>query len=152
MTILELQLNPLLPDAISIDERKIVDHLGFVGSYARLINYYNEANEHDGSWESIFLKEPTILLAAISKSHYVFYCHQFMLALSQLRDKSTPTDHLIAAVERIFDLAYSIMRDMQTWSQTANNHVAPYSFSAYNRCCPTPVIIAVRSVFRAADS
>src|SRR5687768_9788227 len=50
-------LNALLPEYVSVDERKIRDLQNFALRYAREIKYYDAANSEQGDWEAFFNKE-----------------------------------------------------------------------------------------------
>lgn len=73
------------PSSIKVDGRDNRDRLAFVSSYARLIQYYNHDNQLSGNWQSFFMKDPSILLAHISKTDYERYHSRFMLLDQGLR-------------------------------------------------------------------
>lgn len=73
------------PSSVKVDGRDNRDRLAFVSSYARLIQYYNYDNQLSGNWQSFFMKDPSILLAHISKTDYEGYHSRFMLLDQGLR-------------------------------------------------------------------
>lgn len=69
--------SPLNPGQIKIDGRDNRDRLAFAASYASLILYYNQMDQVSGDWRPFLLKDPAILLAAISKTDYAGIHAQF---------------------------------------------------------------------------
>jgi len=51
-------LKALLPDYVQVDERSREDFMAYAHEYAGLVQYYNDSNQRDGSWEDFF-KENT---------------------------------------------------------------------------------------------
>lgn len=78
----------LNPSSVKLDERDNRDRLAFVSSYARLIHYYNHDNHLSGNWQNFFIKDPSILLAHISKTDYEYYHSRFMMLNQGLRQSS----------------------------------------------------------------
>lgn len=65
------------PASVAIDGRDLRDQLAFVAQFSRMVLYYNSNNQVQGDWQEFYLKDPAILLAAISKTDYVSYHAQF---------------------------------------------------------------------------
>ena len=63
----------LNPAFVKIDARDRRDRLAFVAKFAQLILYYDQNNQLAGDWQAFFLKDPTLLLAAISDTPYAQY-------------------------------------------------------------------------------
>jgi len=56
------------PDSCKVDERSHRDRLAFAAGFSRLIRYYDKHNQAAGDWRGFFLKDPAVLLAAISQA------------------------------------------------------------------------------------
>ncbi|WP_248798714.1 baseplate J/gp47 family protein [Pseudomonas sp. MWU13-2105] len=56
------------PDSCKVDERSHRDRLAFAADFAALVVYYDKNNQVAGDWRQFFLKDPAILMAAISKA------------------------------------------------------------------------------------
>lgn len=61
------------PDSCQVDERDHSDRLAFVANFATLVLYYDKNNQVAGEWSRFFLKDPAILMAAISKAQVGSY-------------------------------------------------------------------------------
>ncbi len=58
------------PAACPVDGRGSRERLAFAAAFGKLIQYYDQSNRVAGNWEAFFLKDPAILLAAISSTDY----------------------------------------------------------------------------------
>ncbi|HEU4719678.1 MAG TPA: hypothetical protein VFU15_17660, partial [Bacteroidia bacterium] len=58
----------LVPSPTLVDGRTERDFLAFIADYASLINFYDNTNNVSGNWVPFVMKDPVILLAAISKT------------------------------------------------------------------------------------
>jgi Baseplate J-like protein len=74
----QLMASRLDPASIKIDGRNTRDLLAFVAKFAKLVLYYDQNNQASGDWQLFFLKDPAILLAAISKTDYLLFHAQFV--------------------------------------------------------------------------
>lgn len=58
-------LHILHPSSIQVDERDIGDLLGYARNYAKLLRYYNAANQEDGDWETFIKADISTLVSII---------------------------------------------------------------------------------------
>jgi len=56
----------LRADYAQLDERSIVEHIGFLISFAKEVTYYNTKNQKEGHWQEFFLQDEIILLTAMA--------------------------------------------------------------------------------------
>jgi len=62
------EVTALDPDSCRVDERSQRDRLAFAADFASLVQYYDLDNQPAGDWQRFLLKDPAILMAAISKA------------------------------------------------------------------------------------
>jgi len=94
------------PGNIKVDGRNNRDRLAFVAAFSQLILYYDQNNQRAGHWQSFFMKDPSILFAAISKTDYSFYHAEFMLLergkLGSLTGDADYVNQLIPLLQNLF--------------------------------------------------
>lgn len=100
------------PASIKIDGRNNRDRLAFVAAYSQLILYYDQNNQLAGNWQSFFLKEPCILLAAISKTDYSYHYSEFVrLGL----DKTGSDSGVADSINRLIPLLKKMFETINQW-------------------------------------
>lgn len=121
---------PLDPRSVEVDGRDSRDRLAFVANFARLILYYNQNNQVSGDWQPFFLKDPAILLAAISKTEYGAY-HAKFVAL-KLDARSLPPEAQLSAdevvqVNQLCQLLQSMFCRLDRWFHFMQIDASSYS-------------------------
>jgi len=117
------------PAAVSIDARDARDRFAFVAQFARLILYYDQNNQAAGDWQAFFLKDPTLLLAAISACNYLEYqaTYEGIQAQYQAAKKQNISRAHIDFVNQCADLMQHMFVHLNRWLQfmkrNAGNHV-----------------------------
>jgi hypothetical protein len=100
------------PGSIKVDGRNNRDRLAFVAAFSQLILYYDQNNQPAGHWQSFFMKDPCILLAAISKTDYSFYHAEFMLLEGgKLKSPTGDADY----VNRLIPLLQTLFATINKW-------------------------------------
>lgn len=100
------------PGSIKVDGRNNRDRLAFVAAFSQLILYYDQNNQRAGHWQSFFMKDPCILLAAISKTDYSFYHAEFMLLEGwKLKSQTGDADY----VNRLILLLQNLFATINKW-------------------------------------
>ncbi|MCS6258934.1 hypothetical protein G3479_06595 [Shewanella baltica] len=100
------------PGSIKVDGRNNRDRLAFVAEFSQLILYYDQNNQRAGHWQSFFMKDPCILLAAISKTDYSFYHAEFILLEGgKLKSSTGDADY----VNRLFPLLKKLFETINKW-------------------------------------
>ncbi|WP_127023231.1 hypothetical protein [Rheinheimera mangrovi] len=100
------------PGSIKVDGRNNRDRLAFVAAFSQLILYYDQNNQPAGHWQSFFVKDPCILLAAISKTDYSFYHAEFMLLEGgKLKSPTGDADY----VNRLIPLLQTLFATINKW-------------------------------------
>ncbi|WP_233079888.1 hypothetical protein [Rheinheimera soli] len=100
------------PGSIKVDGRNNRDRLAFVAAFSQLILYYDQNNQPAGHWQSFFMKDPCILLAAISKTDYSFYHAEFMLLEGgKLKSQTGDADY----VNRLIPLLQTLFATINKW-------------------------------------
>jgi hypothetical protein len=57
------------PSEIKLDERKLEDFLVFALEYAKKVKFFNLNNSPEGTWEGFWSSDPTMVIAAITKTN-----------------------------------------------------------------------------------
>ncbi|MFC4873927.1 hypothetical protein [Negadavirga shengliensis] len=57
------------PSFVKLDERKLEDFLVFATEYSKKIKFFNLKNIPEGNWEGFWNSDPTIVIAAITKTN-----------------------------------------------------------------------------------
>lgn len=136
-------LGALDPSTIQVDERTVLDHLNFAASYGGLINFYDKHNQKNGSWRPFFLKDPVILLSAISKTDYASKHLLFLLLSKKLETldwtvgylenlaptPETPQHNRL--LEQLFTLIQSLFIDINDWLVQMENNQQSYQLKDF---------------------
>lgn len=112
------------PSSIPMDGRDSRDRLAFVAAYARLIQYYNSANQVAGNWQRFFMKDPLILLAHISKTDYAIYHARFAL-IEQGLDKAKERAH-DALITQLCHLLQELLSTINQWLRFMELHTGTH--------------------------
>lgn len=139
--------NPLDPSSIPVDGRSQRDRLAYAAQYARLIYYFNSQNQRQGDWQEFFLKDPAILLAAISKTDYASYHAQYV-RIAQQRDISSNGEIDAEFVNQLCQLLRNMFVAMAHWFAIMERNVAPSSLYEFLKhkittCLATQLWLAI---------
>lgn len=110
----------LFPKYALVDERDISDLLSFAAEYGKLLDFYNESNTEDGTWEPFWLKDISIFLASLGHTDFLQYEHRYEEILEELsvahtvKDKAIPTRELILLIQSMQVL-------LNTWYEQMTN-------------------------------
>lgn len=133
-------LGALDPSSIQVDERTVPDHLRFAAVYADLIHFYDKHNRKNGTWRPFLLKDPIILLAAISRTDYAGKHMLFLSLASRLNqrqdeqaggDRSFEPLHCGSLLENLFNLVQSVFVDIDDWLVQMENGRARYPLKEF---------------------
>lgn len=110
----------LIPGKELVDSRKESDYLNYLIGLSSVINFYDQENRLNGSWQPFLLKDPVFLLIAITK----YDISNFSQLLSKIRlsknslivpaDNNEEKYHDL--LNSIFSINYSIYRELEKWS------------------------------------
>jgi hypothetical protein len=104
------------PDSCKVDGREHRDRLAFSADFARLILYYDQSNTVDGNWQPFFLKDPAILLAAISKADPDSYYTTFLTATAVRKPLNEHYDALdVALINELCTLLHNMFVLLDLW-------------------------------------
>lgn len=109
----------LRPDSVEIDGRDLRDQLAFVAQFSRLVLYYNPQNQQQGDWQDFFLKDPAILLAAISKTDYAHYHAQYLQLKQQIPEHTLPDSDCL---NRLCMLLQKMFASLNLWLRNMRKH------------------------------
>lgn len=106
----------LLPENVEIDEREMEHDLVFAGSLSDYINFFDSANEPNGTWYPFFGKSEPVLLAmigmvdldAIDKD---FNNHLYLFDITNRREKK------LEELQALFDLTMGIAFRINHWQK-----------------------------------
>ena len=101
-------LAALAPDSVSIDGREIDDLICFSGRYAELLAYYNERNEHDGTWGGLVRSDLSFAIADAAKRTWAPIRETFDEYVEVLRIDLT-ADNLKA----LYDIVVSVFLEIE---------------------------------------
>ena len=141
-------LGALDPLSIQVDERTLLDRLSFAAAYGELIAFYDKNNQKNGNWRPFFLKDPIILLAAISKTDYSSKHMLFILLTRKFaavpdsnwtegeQDSIATTQdeksvQCNAFLEQLFNLIQSIFIDINDWITQMENDNKTYQLKEF---------------------
>jgi hypothetical protein len=117
---------PLDPQTILVDERTLVDRLSFAARYGELIVFFDQHNQPNGDWRGFVLKDPLILMAAISTTAYTPTHRLFLLLKDKLGRSRADWDYetlktnpLEAPVKKLLaqlvELINQLFADINDW-------------------------------------
>ncbi|MDU8498225.1 baseplate J/gp47 family protein [Pseudomonas syringae] len=118
------------PDSCRVDERDHRDRLAFAADFATLVLYYDKSNQINGEWSRFFLKDPAILMAAISKtepsSYYAGSCTGVSGQSVEVRDVAS-----IGAGSQLCVLTTNMFVLLDRWLQFMNQSPDSYVLRAF---------------------
>ena len=137
-------LEALDPSSIEIDDRTAQESLSFSASYAKLINFYDLHNRQNTNWSGFLLKDPTILMAVISKTEFRGQHEQYLQLrqrlsfLSAIKQQELPPRRLMLACEninQIFNLTINLFVEINSWlvSFNSDHHRYPLKDFVYKK-------------------
>jgi hypothetical protein len=120
----------LNPENVEVDGRDSRDRLAFVANFSKLILYYDQNNLLSGNWQPFFLKDPAILLAAISKTEYSAYHAKFMQLQSSDAPSPLPATDIFA-VNQLCHLLQSMFYKINQWFHFMELDASLYSLHGF---------------------
>lgn len=96
MTQDERRIQALDPGYIKIDDRKITDLLKFMADMAGQVNYYNEKNRIDGTWEDFFKADLNVLIVLITRFDLTSHLTQFEKLETKIQTATDDRETLLA--------------------------------------------------------
>ena len=118
------------PDSCRVDERDHRDRLAFAADFATLVLYYDKSNRVAGEWSRFFLKDPAILMAAISKtepgSYYAGACAGLSGRSPEVRDVAN-----IGAASQLCVLTSNMLVLLDRWLHFMNQSPDSYVLHAF---------------------
>ncbi|WP_316839300.1 hypothetical protein [Pedobacter gandavensis] len=124
----------LTPGPALIDGRTEEDWLRFLTEFATLINFYDQDNSLNGTWEPFLLKDPVFLMAAISGANYAkmyaLYlntCHK----LEQLLGLGRGNEDLAHSFNQLFDQLINSFLKIKQWYHYMANSKVNYPLKTY---------------------
>lgn len=122
------------PGQIKVDGRDNRDRLAFAAQYASLILYYNQADQASGDWRPFLLKDPVILLAAISKTDYADWYRRFVeIETRWLASMPAADQHDADAlfVNAVCAMAGEMFAAIDTWFHIMEHHDLALTLRAF---------------------
>ncbi len=122
----ERLVKALLPAYAKIDERSMQEMLWIISQYTRQINYFDQENKLDGTWEELIDPDISALLATVSLTNFKTFQQQFeQLSTALLKLAKEPANNE-AAIDQNFrqlvDLVGSLAKAINTWLTYASNY------------------------------
>jgi hypothetical protein len=135
---------PLDPQTILVDERTLVDRLSFAAKYGELIVFFDQHNQPNGDWRGFALKDPLILMAAISTTAYTPTHRLFLLLKDKLgraradwdyetlktNPPEAPVKKLLA---QLVELINQLFADINDWLQQMDIGHKSYALRSFVR-------------------
>ncbi|WP_276346593.1 hypothetical protein [Daejeonella sp. JGW-45] len=126
MTQDERRIKALDPDYIKIDGRTVEELLKFMTDLAGEINFYNEKNQVDGTWQDFFKSDINILIMLITRFDLTRHMAQFERLESKIQT-STGDKEALSALRELFSYLSDIINTFKV------SHEKLKSGPAYNR-------------------
>lgn len=92
------------PSFVKLDDRKLEDFLVFAMEYSKKVNFFNLSNKPEGTWEGFWNTDPTLVIAAISKTNPL----PAKLSFEQIISGSPTLEGLDKSIDQILDVAKKI--------------------------------------------
>jgi hypothetical protein len=115
---LKRMVDALATDYAQVDERKLLDLLSYLRSYAAELRYFNLDNQSDGDWQAFLEKDLTILLAQLAEVDAEKERTQ-MQALRQAVKQAAPAAEKAAAFGDMFGPIAAQAERLNRWYQRA---------------------------------
>ncbi|QSW89348.1 baseplate J/gp47 family protein [Flavobacterium endoglycinae] len=109
----------LVPAPHLIDGRKEHDWLHFLAEFSRLINFYNDQNAIEGSWNPFLLKDPVFLVVSISKTNYKKLHSQYKTncnEVQKLNQTKAAANQTSTALNKLFDHLTETYKIIERWT------------------------------------
>ncbi len=132
-TIFSLQ-SALIPSLNLIDSREEIDRLKFLTEYATLINFYDQENTINGSWNPFLMKDPVFLLANIAKVNYTKIHDLYNSTCTNLKQviSNTPTQENISIYfNQLFNQLLEVFMKIERWSHFMDKYHHDYSLKNF---------------------
>ena len=105
----------LLPDYFQVDERSLSDFLAFISAYAAKIDFFDDkADENQKSWEGFFVKDITVILAAVVSIDVDSIDAAFEHLVQKVQG-SFESDPKLKHFEDLYDFLVDHARKLPTW-------------------------------------
>lgn len=128
------RLQPLAsldPNTILVDERTLLDRLSFAARYGDLIVFFDQHNQPNGNWRRFFLKDPLVLMSAISTTPYTPKHRLFLLLYDKLKNSRAdwhyetlktdpPNSKTQQLLLQLFALINGLFDDINDWLEQMN--------------------------------
>jgi len=136
-------LGALDPNTILVDERTLIDRLSFCARYAELIVFFDQNNQPNGNWRQFFLKDPLILMAAISTTEYTSKHRLFLLLQEKLKrsknsdwlyetlKKAPPSHKDLQLLAQMFALINGLFSEINDWLEQMDIGHKPYALRTF---------------------
>jgi hypothetical protein len=95
------------PTSVKLDERNLEDFLVFAMEYAKKVKFYNLKNSPEGNWEGFWNGDPSMIIAAITKTNPL----PAKLSFEKIAT-NTPT---VQGVEKSIDNILEVARKIEYW-------------------------------------
>ena len=99
------------PTYAKVDERSFNELLLLIKKYAAEIQYFNEKNEPNGSWEEFFKYNIATLISKIGAYNYESILHTF----SNLKEDINNNNQTKKQLQKAFDLLFSLCYSLEVW-------------------------------------
>lgn len=119
------------PDSSKVDARDHRDRLAFAAEFAQFILYYDKTNSVAGDWRPFFLKDPAILMAAISKADPGSYYATFSSRQGKLKDNKTEHAEHIGFASQLCTLSANMLVLLDTWLKLMSRDADTYVLYAF---------------------
>ncbi|NQY29152.1 MAG: hypothetical protein HRT69_06745 [Flavobacteriaceae bacterium] len=132
-TIFSLQ-SALTPSLNLIDGREEIDRLKFLTEYATLINFYDQENTINGTWNPFLMKDPVFLLANIARVNYTKIHGLYNTTCTNLKQviSNTPTQENISIYfNQLFNQLLEVFMKIERWSYFMDKYHHDYSLKNF---------------------
>jgi hypothetical protein len=102
-------LAALSPGYAKPDERDTADILLFAKRYAAYLNYYNESDTEDGSWEALMMMDISVILATLVKTDTRVVADYKKLLYKKIQMAGTEAEAKLT-FRFLFDLIFSLVK------------------------------------------
>lgn len=92
------------PSFVKLDERKLEDFLVFAIEYSKKVNFFSLNNKPEGSWEGFWNSDPTMVIAAITKTNPL----PAKLSFEKISSGPPTLQGLDKSIDHILDIAKKI--------------------------------------------
>lgn len=123
-------LKALDPDYVQLDDRKIEHLLSYISEFASSIPFYNVNNEEEGTWEDLFIKDISVVLARIITTRTDLLNASFEKKLKNFRLASNYEEKL-KEFQLLGEIVFSIPSFFDLWlNQIQNTNIPVKKFES----------------------